>query len=166
MKNSKVRFFKPSLFRFEDRFNPSAFSEPIVLNSVNGLLDITLLAHQSNQLLETTGQTPFNSGVTPTQVLTGGLYTYKWTLNSGKASLAGVNVSTTSGDNYSGPTLHVNRGDTIRIYMENNLPDSIPLAPDINTAFSTISTMPPDHNPLTTTCTACMFLLLEVPTMF
>jgi hypothetical protein len=70
MKKTKTRYFKPSLFRFEDRFNPSAFAEPIVLNSVNGLLDITLLAHQSNQLLETTGQTPFNSGSTPTQVLT------------------------------------------------------------------------------------------------
>lgn len=148
MKKTKTRYFKPSLFRFEDRFNPSAFAEPIVLNSVNGLLDITLLAHQSNQLLETTGQTPFNSGSTPAQVLTGGFYTYQWTLNSGQASLAGVNVSTTSGDNYTGPTLNVNRGDTIRIRMENDLPDSIPLAPDINTAFSTISTMTPGPQPI------------------
>ena len=148
MKKTKTRYFKPSLFRFEDRFNPSAFAEPIVLNSVNGLLDITLLAHQSNQLLETTGQTPFNSGSTPAQVLTGGMYTYQWTLNNGQASLAGVNVSTTSGDNYTGPTLNVNRGDTIRIRMENDLPDSIPLAPDINTAFSTISTMTPGPQPI------------------
>lgn len=148
MKKTKARYFKPSLFRFEDRFNPSAFAEPIVLNSVNGLLDITLLAHQSNQLLETTGQTPFNAGSTPTQVLTGGMYTYQWTLNNGQASLAGVNVSTTSGDNYTGPTLNVNRGDTIRIRMENDLPDSIPLAPDINTAFSTISTMTPGPQPI------------------
>ena len=71
MKKTKARYFKPALFRFEDRFNPSAFTEPIVLNSVNGLLDITLLAHQSNQMLETTGQTPFNAGSAPAAVLTG-----------------------------------------------------------------------------------------------
>jgi FtsP/CotA-like multicopper oxidase with cupredoxin domain len=148
MKKIKARYFKPSLFRFEDRFNPSAFAEPIVLNSVNGLLDITLLAHQSNQMLETTGQTPFNAGSTPAAVLTGGLYTYQWTLNSGQASLASVNVSTTQGDNYTGPTLNVNRGDTIRIRMENDLPDSIPLAPNTNTADNSVSQMMPGPQPI------------------
>ena len=161
MKKTKARYFKPSLFRFEDRFNPSAFTEPIVLNSVNHLLDITLLAHQSNQMLETIGNTPFNlgTGAIPTQVLTGGFYTYNWTLNSGQATQMTINSnnqSTTSvvggaglsGDTYTGPTLHVNRGDTIRIRMENNLPDSIPLAPDLNTAFKTISTMPPGPQPI------------------
>lgn len=161
MKKTKARYFKPSLFRFEDRFNPSAFAEPIVLNSVNHLLDITLLAHQSNQMLETIGNTPFNlgTGAIPTQVLTGGFYTYNWTLNSGQATQMTINSnnqSTTSvvggagltGDSYTGPTLHVNRGDTIRIRMENNLPDSIPLAPDLNTAFKTISTMPPGPQPI------------------
>ena len=148
MKKTKARYFKPSLFRFEDRFNPSAFTEPIVLNSVNGLLDITLLAHQSNQNLETTGQTPFNAGSAPLAVLTGGFYTYQWTLNSGQASLASVNVSTTQGDNYTGPTLNVNRGDTIRIRMENDLPDSIPLAPNTNTADNSVSPMMPGPQPI------------------
>jgi len=154
MKKTKARYFKPSLFRFEDRFNPSAFTEPIVLNSVNHLLDITLLAHQSNQMLETIGNTPFNlgTGAIPTQVLTGGFYTYNWTLNSGQATQMTINSnnqSTTSvvggaglsGDTYTGPTLHVNRGDTIRIRMENNLPDSIPLAPNTNTADTSVSQM-------------------------
>ena len=143
MKKTKARYFKPSLFRFEDRFNPSAFAEPIVLNSVNGLLDITLLAHQSNQMLETTGQTPFNAGSTTAKVLTGGFYTYQWTLNSGQAS-----DLTTTGDTYTGPTLHVNRGDTIRIYMENDLPDSIPLAPNTNTADNSVSQMMPGPQPV------------------
>jgi len=160
MKKTKARYFKPYLFRFEDRFNPSAFAEPIVLNSVNHLLDITLLAHQSNQMLETTGQTPFNSLTTPAAVLTGGLYTYQWTLNNGQATQMTINSnnqSTTApvlgiagqtGDSYTGPTLHVQRGDTIRIFMENDMPDSIPFAPDINTAFSTISTMTPGPQPI------------------
>ena len=154
MKKTKARYFKPYLFRFEDRFNPSAFTEPIVLNSVNGLLDITLLAQQSNQMLETIGNTPFNlgTGAIPTQVLTGGFYTYNWTLNSGQATQMTINSnnqSTTSvvggagltGDTYTGPTLHVNRGDTIRIFMENGLPDSIPLAPNTNTADTSVSQM-------------------------
>ena len=127
MKKTKARYFKPYLFRFEDRFNPSAFTEPIVLKSVQGLLDITLLAHQSNQNLETTGQTPCNTGSTTEKVLTGGFYTYEWTLNSGQATKIKIvnNQSTTehvadkTGDTYTGPTLHVKRGDTIRIRMEN-----------------------------------------------
>ena len=143
MKKTKSRYFKPYLFRFEDRFNPSAFAEPIVLKSVQGLLDITLLAHQSNQMLETTGQTPFNAGSTTEKVLTGGFYTYEWTLNSGQAS-----DSTTTGDTYTGPTLHVKRGDTIRIRMENGLPDSIPMAPDTNTADNSVSQMMPGPQPI------------------
>jgi len=159
MKKTKARYFKPYLFRFEDRFNPSAFAEPIVLNSVNGLLDITLLAHQSNQMLETTGQTPFNAGSAPAAVLTGGFYTYNWTLNSGQATQMTINSnnqSTTSvvggagltGDSYTGPTLHVKRGDTIRIFMENGLPDSIPMAPDTNTADNSVSQMMPGPQPI------------------
>jgi len=159
MKKKKARYFKPYLFRFEDRFNPSAFAEPIVLNSVNGLLDITLLAHQSNQMLETTGQTPFNAGSAPAAVLTGGFYTYNWTLNSGQATQMTINSnnqSTTSvvggagltGDSYTGPTLHVKRGDTIRIFMENGLPDSIPMAPDTNTADNSVSQMMPGPQPI------------------
>ena len=160
MKKTKARYFKPSLFRFEDRFNPSNFTEPIVLNSVNHLLDITLLAHQSNQMLETTGNTPFNlgTGAIPKQVLTGGFYTYQWTLNSGQATQMTFNndISTTTvqggaglkGDSYTGPTLHVNRGDTIRIRMENDLPDSIPLAPNTNTADNSVSQMMPGPQPI------------------
>ena len=143
MKKTKSRYFKPSLFRFEDRFNPSAFTEPIVLKSVQGLLDITLLAHQSNQNLETTGQTPCNIGPTTEKVLTGGFYTYEWTLNSGQAS-----DSTTTGDTYTGPTLHVKRGDTIRIRMENGLPDSIPMAPDTNTVGNSVSQMMTGPQPI------------------
>jgi len=139
----KSSFFKPFLLQLEDRITPTAFSEPIVLASTNGVLDITLLGHQSNQLLETsTG--PSTTALTNT----GGFYTYQWTLNAGQAKQNGVNVAATTGDSYPGPTLFANRGDTIRITLQNDLPDSIPLAPNVNTAFKLASTMAPGPQPI------------------
>jgi len=113
----KLRSFQPNLTRLEDRCTPTAFSEPVVLSSVDGFLDVTLKAHQSEQLLETL------VGGVPTAILTKELLTYQWSLNSG---LASNGLST--GDGFSGPTFKVNRGDTMRIRLENEL-ENLKLTP-------------------------------------
>jgi len=95
----KNRFFVPQLGFLEDRTTPTAYIEPLTISSVNGLLDITLRAHQSEHPLET-----LVNG-SPTSILTSQFLTYAWTLNVGHAS----NLST-SGDSFPGPTLKVNRG--------------------------------------------------------
>ena len=71
----KLRSFQPNLTRLEDRCTPTTFSEPVVLSSVDGFLDVTLMAHQSEQLLETL------VGGVPTAILTSQLLTYQWSLN-------------------------------------------------------------------------------------
>lgn len=106
----KSRFFVPQLGFLEDRTTPTAYFEPLTLSSAGGVLDITLRAHQSEQPLET-----LVNG-TPTSILTSQFLTYAWTLNEGQSS----NLST-SGDSFPGPTLKVNRGDTLRIHLENDL---------------------------------------------
>ena len=104
------RFFVPTLGFLEDRTTPTAYFEPLTLSSVNGVLDLTFRAHQSEQPLETL----VNGN--PTSILTSQFLTYAWTLNEGHSS----NLST-SGDSFPGPTLKVNRGDILRIHLENDL---------------------------------------------
>jgi FtsP/CotA-like multicopper oxidase with cupredoxin domain len=124
IKKKKNSFFRPSLFLLEDRItpttNPLGYVEPnlITANPSTKVLDITYTAHVSTQPLET---------LTSSAVPTTGFLTYSYTITDGSMS---VYNSTTSkydpsgvlmGDSYTGPTLKVNRGDTLRITLLNKL---------------------------------------------
>ena len=124
IKKKKNIFFRPSLFLLEDRLtpttNPLGYVEPnvIIANPTTRLLDITYRAHVSTQPLET---------LTSSAVSTTGFLTYKWTINDGFNSVYNSATSTyqpsvlTTGDTYPAPTLKVNRGDTLRITLLNDL---------------------------------------------
>lgn len=99
----------------ESRSNPSALAEPVVLSSLGGVLDITLTAHRSSQVIEVAGADRMAAG-TPT--LVDGFMTYAWTLHRGLAS-----DGRGTGDTYPAPTLKVQPGDTLRIRLENQLGD-------------------------------------------
>ena len=129
-----LRSFQPNLTRLEDRCTPTAFSEPVVLSSVDGFLDVTLKAHQSEQLLETL------VGGVPTAILTSQLLTYQWSLNSG---LASNGLST--GNGFTGPTFKVNRGDKMRIRLENEL-ENLNLTPPVTTPPTAPVTEMPMNN--------------------
>jgi len=117
LKKKKNSFFKPSLFLLEDRITPSAYVEPnvIIANPTTHVLDVTYSAHQSSQPLESL------VGGVPTSFLTPGFLTYAWEINEGSNTVNGVANSATTGDSYTGPTLKVNRGDTLRITLLNKL---------------------------------------------
>ena len=117
IKKKKNSFFKPSLFLLEDRITPSAYVEPnvIIANPTTHVLDITYSAHQSTQPLES-----LVAGV-PTSFPTTGFLTYAWEINDGSNTVNGIANSATKGDSYTGPTLKVNRGDTLRITLLNEL---------------------------------------------
>ena len=94
----------------------STLQEPVRLQSVNGVLDVTLRAHRGSQLIEVGDpKQPLNPGK-PEMV--NGFMTYAWTINTGKATNGKL-----AGDNEQGPTLQVNPGDTLRIRLENDLGD-------------------------------------------
>jgi FtsP/CotA-like multicopper oxidase with cupredoxin domain len=124
IKKKKNSFFRPSLFQLEDRFtpttNPLGYVEPnlITANPTTRLLDITYTAHVSTQLLET---------LTTPAVNTTGFLTYSWIINDGFNSVYNPTTSSydpsvlTTGDSYPAPTLKVNRGDTLRITLLNDL---------------------------------------------
>ena len=131
----KLRSFQPNLTRLEDRCTPTAFSEPVVLSSVGGVLDVTLKAHQSEQFLET-----LVNGV-PTAILTSQLLTYQWSLNSG---LSSNGLST--GDGFTGPTFKVNRGDTMRIRLENGLENLTITPPVTNPPTAPVTEMPMNNH--------------------
>ena len=123
-KKKKNNFFRPSLFQFEDRLtpttNPLGYVQPnlITANPTTKVLDITYDAHVSTQLLETLA-----SSAVPTT----GFLTYRWTINDGFNSIYNSTTSTydpsaiVTGDTYPAPTLRVNRGDTLRITLLNDL---------------------------------------------
>ncbi|NDH05988.1 hypothetical protein EBX93_08685, partial [bacterium] len=123
-KKKKNNFFRPSLFQFEDRLtpttNPLGYVQPnlITANPTTKVLDITYDAHVSTQLLETR---------TSSAVPTTGFLTYRWTINDGFNSVYNSTTSTydpsviVTGDTYPAPTLRVNRGDTLRITLLNDL---------------------------------------------
>ncbi len=117
LKNKKNSFFRPSLFQLEDRLTPSAYVEPnvIIANPATHVLDITYTAHQSTQPLESL------VGGVPTSFPTPGFLTYAWEINDGSNTVNGIANSATTGDSYTGPTLKVNRGDTLRITLLNEL---------------------------------------------
>ena len=46
------RHFKPLLETLETRTTPAFLSEPVKISSVDGVLDIVLRAHESNQIIE------------------------------------------------------------------------------------------------------------------
>ena len=131
----KLRSFQPNLTRLEDRCTPTTFSEPVVLSSVDGFLDVTLMAHQSEQLLETL------VGGVPTAILTSQLLTYQWSLNSG---LSSNGLST--GDGFTGPTFKVNRGDTMRIRLENGLENLTITPPVTNPPTAPVTEMPMNNH--------------------
>ena len=124
IKKKKNSFFKPSLFLLEDRItpttNPLGYVEPnlITANPSTKVLDITYTAHVSTQPLET---------LTSSAVPTTGFLTYRWTINDGFNSVYNTTTATydpsviTTGDTYPAPTLKVNRGDTLRVTLLNDL---------------------------------------------
>ena len=114
IKKKKNSFFRPALLQFEDRITPSAYVEPNVItaNPTTHLLDITYTAHQSSHPLES-----LVAGV-PTSFSTDGFLTYKWQINDTNGT---SNDGRLMGDSYPGPTLKVNRGDTLRITLLNEL---------------------------------------------
>ena len=124
IKKKKNSFFRPSLFLLEDRItpttNPLGYVEPnlITANPATRVLDITYTAHVSTQPLET---------LTSAAVPTTGFLTYSWIINDGFNSVYNSTTSSydpsvlTTGDTYPAPTLKVNRGDTLRITLLNDL---------------------------------------------
>ena len=124
IKKKKNSFFKPSLFLLEDRItpttNPLGYVEPNVItaNPATRILDITYTAHVSTQPLET---------LTSSAVPTTGFLTYSWIINDGFNSVYNSTTSAydpsvlTTGDTYPAPTLKVNRGDTLRVTLLNDL---------------------------------------------
>ena len=124
IKKKKNSFFRPSLFLLEDRItpttNPLGYVEPnlITANPSTKVLDITYTAHVSTQPLET---------LTSSAVPTTGFLTYSWVINDGFNSVYNSTTSAydpsvlTTGDTYPAPTLKVNRGDTLRVTLLNDL---------------------------------------------
>ncbi len=86
-------------------YQPPEFREPVVLSSVDGVLEVTLTAHQGEATLDTS----------PVPVKNTLLYGYQ--LMRGKAS-NGVNANR---DNYPAPTLQVFPGEKLIIHYENGL---------------------------------------------
>ncbi|MBU3751610.1 MAG: copper oxidase, partial [Mycobacterium sp.] len=82
-----------------------AYAEPVVLSSRDGVLDVTLNAHQDSIALNTVANPVANALV------------FGYRLNRGEAS----DGRTQNASNYPGPTLHVQPGDRLVIRMENNL---------------------------------------------
>jgi FtsP/CotA-like multicopper oxidase with cupredoxin domain len=114
IKKKKNSFFRPNLFLLEDRITPSAYVEPNVItaNPATHVLAMTYDAHVSTQPLET---------LTTPAVPTTGFLTYAWTINDGLNFVNGSYSAITTGDTYPAPTLKVNRGDTLRITLLNDL---------------------------------------------
>ena len=108
------RQFKPLLETLETRTTPAVLSEPVKITSVDGVLDIVLRAHESNQIIEV--RQPNSPELAGVPTLVHDFLTYSWTIRTGSA-----NNGATSGDTYPSPTLQVQRGDTIRILLENDL---------------------------------------------
>ena len=123
-RKKKNNYFRPSLFQLEERLtpttNPLGYVQPnlITANPTSRVLDITYDAHVSTQSLET-----LNSSAVPTT----GFLTYQWTINDGLNSVYNSTTAAyepsviTTGDTYPAPTLRVNRGDTLRITLLNDL---------------------------------------------
>lgn len=111
---SRKPFTQLHLELLEHRTNPTAFAEPVSLSSLNGVLEITLRAHESTQTIEVKDQSNVFAAGTPTQV--DGFLTYAWAIKNGIAS-----NNQATGDFYPSPTLKVNPGDTLIIHLENNL---------------------------------------------
>lgn len=106
----------PALVWLESRVVPTTFANPLQISSVNGLLDITMVAHRSSQVIEVAD--PANPLAPGTPTLVDGFMTYQWSVINGTTT-----TGATSGDGPSGPTLHVNPGDTLRVHLKNDLGD-------------------------------------------
>jgi len=82
-----------------------AYAEPVVLTSTNGVLEVTLTAHQSSARLNTVSKPVQN------------MLLFAYTLNRGRASDGKM-----SGDNlYPAPTLQVYPGQTLIVHLNNGL---------------------------------------------
>lgn len=136
MKKKKNSFFKPSLLLLEDRLTPTGYSQTnmIVANPATKTLDVTYTAQLSTQIIETY----INNTATP--VSTTGAFNYGWKINDGtnfsplpngfdyirndlKSGGASIGNGATSLSQVTStvPTLKVNRGDTLRITLNNSL---------------------------------------------
>jgi FtsP/CotA-like multicopper oxidase with cupredoxin domain len=88
-------------------FAPARFTEPVVLSSTNGVLELDLFARQGTATLDTV-QGPVSNFL---------LFAYelvRGTASNGKAKDANL---------YPGPTLHVEPGDTLIVHVANELAD-------------------------------------------
>ena len=108
------RHFKPLLETLETRTTPAVLTEAVKISSVDGVLDIVLRAHESNQIIEV--RQPNSPELAGVPTLVNDFLTYSWTIRTGSAD-----NGATSGDTYPSPTLQVQKGDTIRILLENDL---------------------------------------------
>jgi FtsP/CotA-like multicopper oxidase with cupredoxin domain len=81
-------------------------------------------------------------GGVPTSFPTTGFLTYNWTINDGLNTVDGVANSATTGDTFPAPTLKVNRGDTLRITLLNDLMDLGDLGITSVVDGSTVTEMP------------------------
>ncbi|MGE3820066.1 MAG: multicopper oxidase domain-containing protein, partial [Isosphaeraceae bacterium] len=120
LKPRRRRQLRLSLECLESRLNLSTFAEPVSLLSVGGVLDVTLRAHESSQVIEVGN--PSNPTAPGVPTLVDGFLTYAWTVHTGIAS-----NGQTTGDGSIGPTLRVNPGDVLRIRLVNDLEDVTPV---------------------------------------
>ena len=118
-KTQTNRFFKPSIFELESRLNCSAYSEALVLASVNGVLDVTLTAMQSSAPIEIAGV-----GTQTVQQL----FVYNFVLNTGSSTNYNGTSGPTTGASYVAPTFKVNPGDTLVLRVQNEL-ENLTLTP-------------------------------------
>lgn len=102
--------------RLEDRRVLSAYVDPLQIESINGLLDLEMVAHRSSQIIEVAR--PGDIYAPGVQTYVDGFMTYAWTIINGRAT-----DGSTKGDGALAPTLQVNPGDTLRIRLKNDLVD-------------------------------------------
>ncbi|MFM7129561.1 MAG: multicopper oxidase domain-containing protein, partial [bacterium] len=114
--NLLFRNLTAEVCKLEDRTVLSAYADPLQINSVNGLLDIEMLAHRTSQVIEIAQ--PGNPSAPGIPTLVDGFMTYAWKINNGAAS-----DGSNAGDSLLEPTLHVKPGDILRIRLKNGLGD-------------------------------------------
>lgn len=97
------RQFKPLLETLETRTTPAVLSEPVKITSVDGVLDIVLRAHESNQIIEV--RQPNSPELAGVPTLVHDFLTYSWTIRTGSAD-----NGATSGDTYPSPRFRCKGG--------------------------------------------------------
>ena len=156
-KKKKNRFFKPSLLLLEDRLTPTAYGQTnlIEANPLTKTLDVTYTAQVSTQIIETY----INNIATP--VSTTGAFNYgvnfspnvdgfSYSQNNIKSGGTSITTGATSSSQVTStvPTLRVNRGDTLRITLNNSLVNLDNLGIGLISEDSTKNGMPISFMPL------------------